>query len=71
MLENLDTKTSAPCKHKPPAVIVDATGRGYQIRCLECNGVGPHREDSREAWADLEDWRYEEANLSGRRTSLY
>jgi hypothetical protein len=70
MLKNVDADPNGGCKHKPPAVIVDATGRGYRIRCLTCGAVGPQRQESGEAWADLEGWRYQEANLR-RRTPLY
>jgi len=67
----MDTKNpKGSCEHEAPAVIVDATGQGYRILCRECGAVGPQREDSKEVWADLQGWRYQEANPS-RRTSLY
>jgi hypothetical protein len=71
MLKVMDANTNESCKHTPPAVIVDATSPGYRIRCLGCGAAGPLREYSERAWTDLEDWRYEEANPSRRRISLY
>ena len=58
------------CEHKPPAVILDGTGRGYRILCLTCGGVGPQRKDFEEAWADLENRRHQEPS-SSRRPPIY
>ena len=66
----MDANTNGRFKHKPPAVIIDATRRGYRIRCVTCGAVGPLREESGEVWADLEDWRLQGASPS-RRTPLY
>jgi hypothetical protein len=71
MPEGMDANTNGDCQHKPPLVIIDATGTGHRIRCLGCDATGPVREYSGRAWADLDNWRHEEANLSRQKTPLY
>ena len=42
------------CERPAAMLAVSSSDSGYRIRCLECEAVGPEREDISSAWAALQ-----------------
>ena len=50
---NVLTVKPTACDHAPTTVIVLRTKRGYRIRCLRCEALGPTRPTPDLAWVAL------------------